>query len=182
MIRPKHAYAITAALSGVSTWGIGKVAAVLKRIKCVQAPVTQAITTGMKLFGENSNNNNSIARRMAANGVPKIAVIPAVAPDARRIFRSCAVVWSVCPQNDPRAPPVAIMGPSAPKGPPVPIEIADEMGLRTVISGGILLSATRIFSIASGIPCPRIAPEPNRAINPTTKPPITGITITQMPS
>ena len=31
------------------------------------------------------------------------------------------MIW---PMSDPSAPPVAMIGPSAPNGPPVPIEIA----------------------------------------------------------
>ena len=41
---------------------------------------------------------------------------------------------------EPNAPPVAIIGPSAPNGPPVPIAIADDMGFNKVIDGLILLS------------------------------------------
>ena len=36
---------------------------------------------------ENSNSNNSIARKIAAIGLPKMADIPAVAPTASNILR-----------------------------------------------------------------------------------------------
>ena len=45
-----------------------------------------------------------------------------------------------------------IIGPSAPNGPPEPIEIAVETGLRTVTLGSIRLLLIRIASSASGIP------------------------------
>ncbi len=35
-----------------------------------------------------------------------------------------------CPRVEPKAPPVAIIGPSAPKGPPVPIEMAADSGFK----------------------------------------------------
>ena len=63
-------------------------------------------------------------------GVPKIAAMPAVAPEAKSIFRSLWVILVICPSVEPNAPPVAMMGPSAPNGPPVPMAIAEEIGLR----------------------------------------------------
>ena len=68
-----------------------------------------------------------------------MADIPAVAPAARITLRSLAVIFNNWPRVDPKAPPVAIIGPSAPKGPPVPIAIADDMGFKNVIEGFILL-------------------------------------------
>jgi nicotinamidase-related amidase len=47
--------------------------------------------------------------------------MPAAAPEASSALRSTAVVRKSWPTTDPSAPPVAIIGPSAPKGPPVPI-------------------------------------------------------------
>ena len=98
-----------------------------------------ASETGIIDLGENSNNNNSIARKMAAMGLPNMAAMPAVAPAASNIFLSLWVILNICPSEEPRAPPVAMMGPSAPKGPPVPIEMADDMGFKNVIEGLILL-------------------------------------------
>jgi hypothetical protein len=65
--------------------------------------------------------------------------MPAAAPAASRIFRSTAVVFNNCPTNEPSAPPVAMIGPSAPKGPPVPIAMAAESGFKNVIRGGMRL-------------------------------------------
>ena len=49
---------------------------------------------------------------------------------------------------------------SAPKGPPVPMEMAALSGLRNVMRGGIRLWLTRTCSIASGMPCPAMARDP----------------------
>jgi hypothetical protein len=48
------------------------------------------------------------------------------------------------------------------------------MGLSTATLGDIRLPPIRIASMASGMPCPRIFSDPNRAISPMTKPPRTG--------
>ena len=53
-----------------------------------------------------------------------------------------------------------MIGPSAPNGPPEPIEIADESGLSTATFGSTRLPLIRIASIASGMPWPRIRSEP----------------------
>jgi hypothetical protein len=53
-----------------------------------------------------------------------------------------------------------MIGPSAPNGPPVPIEIAALSGLRNVTRAGIRLSFNSTCSIASGMPCPRIVFDP----------------------
>ena len=93
-------------------------------------------------------------------GLPNIADIPAVAPDASNILRSYELMRVNCPSVDPNAPPVAMMGPSDPNGPPVPIDMADDIGLRYVIDGLILLLFVNICSIASGMPWPLMAFEP----------------------
>ena len=62
--------------------------------------------------------------------------MPAAAPAASSVLRSSAVVASTCPTSDPSAPPVAMMGPSAPNGPPVPMAIAAESGFRNVMPRG----------------------------------------------
>lgn len=49
-----------------------------------------------------------------------------------------------------------MIGPSAPNGPPLPIEIADDNGLSSATFGDSRLPPIRMASIASGIPCPRI--------------------------
>jgi len=62
--------------------------------------------------------------------------------------------------SDPKAPPVMMIGPSAPNGPPEPIEIAADTGLSTASFGWTRLPPIRIDSIASGIPWPRMRSDP----------------------
>jgi hypothetical protein len=114
----------------------------------------------------------SIARMTAARGVPKIAAIPAAAPLASKILRSAGVTLIPWPTKDPSAPPVTMIGPSAPNGPPVPIATAADVGLATAARGWMRLCLERIASIASGIPWPRMTGD-HFASNATTSPPAT---------
>ncbi len=75
-------------------------------------------------------------------------------------MRSAAERWKSCAKSEPSAPPVMMIGPSAPKGPPVPIEMAEETGLRTATFASSRLRPIRIASRASGMPWPRIFGEP----------------------
>ena len=102
--------------------------------------------------GRYSKSSSSTARRTALTGAENVADMPAAAPAASSVFRSSAETRSTWPTKDPSAPPVAMIGPSAPKGPPVPIEIAAESGLRTVMRAGMRLSLKSTCSIASGMP------------------------------
>ncbi len=79
------------------------------------------------------------------------------------------------------APPVAMIGPSAPNGPPVPMAIAADRGLRNITFGEIWLRLYNTRSMTSGMPCPRIAAAPYRAISPTMNAPQTGITTDHAP-
>ena len=74
-----------------------------------------------------------------------------------------------------------MIGPSAPNGPPDPIEMAEDTGLSTATLGCIRLLPMRIASIASGMPCPRIRSEPSRAISPMIRPPAAGISTDHQP-
>ena len=78
-----------------------------------------------------------MARTTAAKGVPNVAAIPAAAPDASRILRSAGETGSTWPSNDPMAPPVTMIGPSAPNGPPVPMATAADNGLATAARGAM---------------------------------------------
>ena len=133
-----------------------------------------AAATGMKLRGRHSNSSSSTASSTAAIGVPKIAVMPAAAPATSSVFRSAALRWKNWANKEPMAPPVMMMGPSAPNGPPVPIEMAEEIGLSTATLTDMRLPPIRMASMASGMPCPRIFSDPKRAIAPMTRPPTTG--------
>ena len=53
-----------------------------------------------------------------------------------------------------------MIGPSAPNGPPDPIEIADDSGFSSATFGSMRLPLIRIASIASGMPWPRMRSEP----------------------
>jgi hypothetical protein len=75
-----------------------------------------------------------------------------------------------------------MMGPSAPKGPPEPIEIALESGFKIATFGSTLLPLIRMASIASGIPCPRMRSDPYRAMNPIISAPAIGTRTSQSPS
>ena len=139
-----------------------------------QIAAIAAVVTGMKLRGRHSNSRSSTASSTDATGVPKMPVIPAAAPATRSVFLSTALRWKNCANSDPMAPPVMMIGPSAPKGPPVPIEIAEESGLRIATLGDMRLLPIRMASIASGMPCPLIFSEPNLAMRPMASPPSTG--------
>ena len=103
------------------------------------ATVAAANATGISERGRNSNSSSSIANSTAETGAPKVAAIPAAAPAASSVLRSIAVVLMICPISEPSAPPVAMIGPSAPNGPPVPIAIAAEIGFKNVSRAGIRL-------------------------------------------
>src|SRR5215467_5309482 len=176
-IAPSRMYNHNAVPAGWSSAGIEKIGAAPSKKMRAPAALHDANATGTRDRGRNSNSNNSTASSTALTGVPNVAAIPAAAPQASNVLRSVAVVRSSCPTNEPSAPPVAMIGPSAPNGPPVPIAIAALRGFRNVSLGGIRLSSNRTFSMASGIPWPRIALDPYRAMMPTIMPPITGTPI-----
>ena len=131
--------------------------------------------------GLNSKASSSTPNKVAATGVPNTALIPAAAPATRRLLRWAAVRWKSWPTIDPTAPPVRMIGPSAPNGPPVPMLMALEIGFKMARRGWTLLPLMRIRSIASGMPWPRICSEPNRAMSPTMRPPPIGMTTAMTP-
>src|ERR1700722_14538028 len=122
--------------------------------------VALANATGTRLRGFHSNNISSTARRTAAMGEANVADIPAAAPATSSVLRSTLVNLKNCAINDPIAPPVMMIGPSAPHGPPLPMEIADDIGFRIASLGSTRLPLIRMDSSASGMPCPRILSEP----------------------
>ena len=90
-----------------------------------------ATTSGTNARVENSKSSSSMASTTAASGAPNVAAMPAAAPAASRILRSDGETRITWPSSDPSAPPVTMIGPSAPNGAPVPIAIAAEIGLAT---------------------------------------------------
>ena len=124
--------------------------------KCTLVAIVLAITNGMNERDLNSNSSSSIARITPAIGVLKVAAIPAAAPQASKTLRSAAVLCMNWPTSEPTAPPVWMMGPSAPNGPPVPMAMAAEMGFSRATLGAMRLRLTSTASMASGMPWPRI--------------------------
>ncbi len=114
----------------------------------------------MKLRGFHSNRSSSTASNAAASGVPNTAAIPPAAPATSNVFRSAGDTWNACANSEPKAPPVIMIGPSAPNGPPVPMAIAEERGLRIATLADMRLRPIRIASSASGMPWPRIFSDP----------------------
>ena len=145
------------------------------------AATAAAQATGMKLRGFHSNKSSSTASRTAATGAAKIAAIPAAAPATSSVLRSTGDRWNAWANTEPNAPPVAMIGPSAPNGPPVPMAIAEDSGLSTATRASMRLRPMRIASIASGMPWPRIFSDPYRANSPTMSPPTTGMGSDQSP-
>jgi hypothetical protein len=92
--------------------------------------------------------------------------MPATAPATSSVLRSPPVRWKYWAISEPIAPPVMMIGPSAPNGPPLPIAMPEASGFSTATLGDIALSLNRIASIASGMPWPRICSVPKRAIRP----------------
>ncbi len=124
------------------------------------AATAQETATGIRLRGFISNSSSSTASSTAATGVLKVAVMPPAAPAARRVLRSAAVSLKTWAMMEPKAPPVMMIGPSAPNGPPEPMEIADDSGLSRATLGDMRLPPKRIASRASGMPWPRMRSEP----------------------
>ena len=114
----------------------------------------------MRLRGFHSKSSSSTASSVADTGEANVADMPPAAPATRSVFRSAALSRKSWATSDPTAPPVMMIGPSAPNGPPEPMEIAEESGFRTASFGSTRLSLMRIASIASGMPCPRMRSDP----------------------
>ena len=129
----------------------------------------------MKERVENSNKSNSMAKTTAASGAPKVADIPAAAPADSNTLRSAGETGSTWPINDPSAPPVTMIGPSAPKGPPVPMATAADSGFASAARGEMRLWRRRMASIASGMPWPLMTGD-HRASVATTSAPATAAT------
>ena len=130
------------------------------RYRRMAAGVALASATGIRLRGFHSKSSSSTARRTAASGAAKVADMPAAAPATSSVLRSVLVKWRNWATSEPMAPPVMMIGPSAPNGPPEPMEIAADNGLSRATFGSMRLPLIRMASIASGMPCPRMRSEP----------------------
>ena len=116
--------------------------------------------TGIRLLGRHSKSSTSTARSTAAIGVLNVADIPPAAPATKRALRSAAVSWKVCAIIEPIEPPVMMIGPSAPKGPPEPIAIADEIGFNSATLGLIRLRPIedRLHRLGDAVPTDSFRP------------------------
>ena len=132
-----------------------------------------ATTSGTKARAENSKSSSSMASITEARGAPKVAAIPAAAPLASRILRSEGETSMTWPTREPSDPPVTMIGPSAPNGPPVPMATAADSGLATAVRGAMRLCLRRMASMASGMPWPRMIGD-HFARPATTRAPSTG--------
>ncbi len=153
-------YTASAAPPGAATCGMLNAGA--EPTRAMRAPQAAALAsaTGTMERSRYSKSSSSMASSTALTGLAKVADMPAAAPAASSVLRSWAETRTTCPKKEPSAPPVAMIGPSAPNGPPVPMEMAADRGFRNVSRTGIRLSSKSTFSIASGIPWPRMAAEP----------------------
>ncbi len=102
--------------ASVAVCGIGNNTPPPRRYGRQAAATMDAIATGTKLRGFHSNSNSSTASSMAATGVPNVALMPAAAPATSSVLRSAVDRWKNCANSEPKAPPVMMIGPSAPKG------------------------------------------------------------------
>lgn len=105
----------------------------------------------MSARAENSNSKSSTARTTAAR-VPRMWRTCRRRHQASRIFRSEGDTRSSWPVSEPMAPPVTMIGPSAPNGADEPMATAAEIGLAIAVDGAIRLSLVSTASIASGMP------------------------------
>ena len=122
--------------------------------------MTLASATGTRLRGFHSNSNSSTASSTDATGAANVAAMPPAAPATSSVLRSLLVSLNNCAIIEPNAPPVMMIGPSAPNGPPVPIESAEDNGFSSATFGSMRLPPIRMASMASGIPWPRMRSEP----------------------
>ena len=108
---------------------------------------------------------------------------PPCPPPRRTRAGSCARTATpgcTCPSSDPSAPPVTMIGPSAPNGPPVPMATAADVGFATAAGARCGSAACRTASIASGMPWPRMTGD-HLAISATTSPPAIATRISSGP-
>src|SRR5579875_99852 len=157
---PTKTAAMIVPTSGTGVGGMGKRGLVEKSNPRNKVAVALATATGIRLLGFHSKRRSSTASRTALTGLLNVAAIPPAAPATSNVLRSIEESFRNCENTDPNAPPVMIIGPSAPKGPPEPIAIAVDSGFSIVTFGSILLLLIRIASRASGIPCPLMRSDP----------------------
>src|SRR5438132_971639 len=130
-------------------------------VEWMPAAMLEATTSGMNARGENSKSSSSMASMTEARGAPKVADMPAAAPLARRIFRSEGETSITWPRSEPIEPPVTMIGPSAPNGPPVPMAMAAERGVAMAVRGAAGSRAVAVVhgQVGPGAVVGRLGPE-----------------------
>ncbi len=130
----------------------------------IRSPSAVAAASAIRVIdrGLNSNASSSTPNSVAATGVPNTALIPAEAPATSRLRRWTAVRWNSWPTIDPTAPPVRMIGPSAPNGPPVPMLIALEIGFRIGQTRLDLAAVDQdpLHRLRDAVPADLLGPEP----------------------
>ena len=101
----------------------------------VAVPVAMAV--GRNVVTLTSGIISSIANKTPPIGVLNVAAIPAPAPAATSVIRWPAVIAMICPNVEPIAEPIWIIGPSRPTAEPVPIATADAKDFTTATAGRI---------------------------------------------
>ena len=81
-----------------------------------------------------------MASMTPANGVLKTPARPAAAPQAKSVRRSAGEDGINWLNSEPSAAPVWMIGPSAPKGPPLPTVMAALRGLKKLTRGLTMLA------------------------------------------
>ena len=113
-------------------------------------PTTRGRTRGARIRRA-ATRSRARPRRAARRRLP-----PCRPPrrTASRILRSDGDTGITCPMSEPNAPPVTMIGPSAPNGPPVPMATAADSGLATATRGAIRLCADehRLHRFGDAVP------------------------------
>ena len=122
------------------------------------APATLVATTsGTKARVENSKSSSSIASTTAASGAPKVAAIPAAAPQASRILRSLGRdVERLAEQGPERAAGDDDRALGAERAAGADGDRPPTAAWRSAVRGAMRLWRMSTASIASGMPWPRM--------------------------
>ena len=91
--------------------------------------------TGRKVLTLTSGSISSIANITPPIGVLKVAAMPAPAPAATSVMRWPGVIAMICPNVEPIAEPIWMIGPSRPTAEPVPIATAEASDFTNATTG-----------------------------------------------
>ena len=99
-------------------------------------------------------NTTSRAKSTPATGALKVALMAPAAPAATMSFTSSTPSPMVCASVLPSDEPIWTMGPSRPREPPDPMEMALAIALAKATRGRMRPPLMRNANCTSGIPCP----------------------------